>query len=252
MGHYCCTNIHSTRSLLSVININIYIITRRNIPVGVTMCVYSSIGHLRNWIRHDCIQNAIFEWITWHLVNNTDISCHNNHFCVLFAFAVRATMATTTSTMMATIAVVWLICWSYKIVQKLHMDNLLVAHGREARGRRARADNGTIKRLFWHINWLNLWCMGQLQTAFFELYVRIYIYFIVVAVKCQYFNLHPHFHCFGFILLSCACSIRSLLLLLQLTLTICSCLQFWFRRPWMQFTDWNSSHRHTDSEVSIA
>lgn len=122
---------------------------------------------------------------------------------------------------------------------------------KERKRERTRADNGTIKRLFWHINWLNLWCMDQMQTAFFCIYFplsstssfppplifELYMYFIIVAVKCQYFNLHPHFHCFGFILLSRACSICSwlMLLLLLLTSAMCSCLQFWFRRLWMQF-----------------
>lgn len=81
----------------------------------------------------------------------------------------------------------------------------------------------------------------------------VHIYFIIVAVKCQYFNLHPHFHCFGFILLSRAYSIFSLplllLLLLLLILTIWSCLQFWFRR----LCSWNLNHTgiRTNTQFNI-
>lgn len=120
MGHYCFTNIYCTYSLLSVINIY-SIITRRIYPSGIILCSCFSIELIRKWIRHDCIWNAIFKWITWHLVNNIDISCHNNHFWVLFvvwkpAAGTTTTASLTTTTVMASIAMAWQIRWDNKII----------------------------------------------------------------------------------------------------------------------------------------
>lgn len=51
-----------------------------------------------------------------------------------------------------------------------------------------RSDNKTIKPLFWHINWLNLWCTGPTRYRWMSVRVRGCTLFFI-GLKCQYFNL---------------------------------------------------------------